>query len=408
MPFPVFIPRRFISRYSLLEAMATELVEAFESAGCPVNPTRIRAGQPALHLFLNFPHSLEQVTSWHEDYRRSGGGPSGLVHFFVDHPMALHIGMMDRLAELPHYRLVMPCMDDGHLLRLRWPRIKQIPMAHGVPASALCDASMLEASHLGTIGTSAQRTHPNPSLGEGLVRDIDLVASGWIATAEEVDRHIASTPDSLRGTVREMIDVLTRYPAMSFGQAFDIALPRGAFTSDWWSLMQGLWGAVIPAVNRARRTRLVSAMQGVRMVVHGPDAWREFCTGTIEYGGEIAYAELPRAMARAKVALGWSPTQFTLGFSERLLVGMAAGCACVTEDRVVTRRAFEGCAAWFDQASPQSARDAVEQLLADDECRAAMARRGRDRVEAGHLWKHRLDTLAAVGAGALEASAMAA
>ena len=132
----------------------------------------------------------------------------------------------------------------------------------------------------------------------------------------------------------------------------------------------------------------------------GPEVWREFCTGTIEYRGEVGYGGVAGAIACGRVCLAWNPTQFVHSWSERVLLAMAAGCAAVTDDRVLVRRELGDAVEVFDAGAPGTARAAVDALLKDGDARTALALRGRRAVEAGHLWKHRVPGLIAVAAGA--------
>lgn len=162
-----------------------------------------------------------------------------------------------------------------------------------------------------------------------------------------------------------------------------------------------MFRVVIPAVNRRRRIALVKAMQGISTAVFGGEAWREVCTGTIRYAGQVPYADVAERLTTARVCLAWGPTQFTHSFSERVLLSMAAGCATVADDRLFLRRHFVdrrsdgACLRLFDAAAPASARAAVEQVLNDREASLAMAVRGRRAIKAAHLWRHRVDTLLA-------------
>ncbi len=362
--------------------MAGELGAAFARAGARVNPEGEVSARAGLFLFLNFPEDYHTFSRW------ARLGPDGLacpgtalIHFFVDHPLALPASIMNQLCKLPHYRLLMPCADDTHLLRLRWPTIKHLRCWHGAPPSALCDAAGLERGHAAA-----------PEQGG---RDIDLLVAGSIHTTEELIRLRNAIPVGVRGAADEMVRFMLAAPHAAFGQAFELCAPSGVYGSDQWQYLQILWRYVTAALNRERRGRLVRAMQGVRTVVIGTEAWREFCTGTIEYRGEASYERLPGWFSRARTCLAWGPTQFVHSFSERLLLALAGGCACAADDRALVRAEFSSCVDLFDAASPESARASVERLLADRALAAAMGARGRSLVETRHLWDHRLEVFGA-------------
>jgi len=386
---PVFIPTRYKSRYSLLGRMCEEFAQAFEEAGYTLRPLDDLGRTPGVLLYINF-------MAEDEDLWRTVMSPRsrlGLVQFFVDHPLALSTTQMDRLARLPHFRMALPCVDSVHLLRMRWPSLRHTHCLHGAPRSALCDPASLEAEHLGG-GVGAR--------GE------QLVVLGSIHSQEEIDALWESSLDRVRRPAREMVELLLEHPWMPFEQAMDVAVGGDGVAPGEWALAAGLFRMVAPTVNRRRRIALVEAMQGVPTAVYGGQAWAEVCTGSLRYAGQVDYADVASTMATARICLAWGPTQFTHSFSERLLLSMAAGSATVADDRLLVRKHFatEGedqCVALFDAAKPESARAAVESLLADPQRALALATRGRAEVERAHLWAHRVPALTEAGVEALAA-----
>jgi spore maturation protein CgeB len=192
---------------------------------------------------------------------------------------------------------------------------------------------------------------------------------------------------------------------MSFTQAFDLGLPANLHATNFWGLMEAVWKYATAKANTLRRVAIVKAMQGLPALVAGPAAWEPHCTGSIRYAGEIPYANVAGWLRQARVCVAWGPTQFAHTFSERLLVAMAAGCAAVTDDRLLARREFDPAGGkpmclFADAANPDAVRAAVERLLASPDEAATLARRGRKRVEAAHLWFHRIDTFAAAASDA--------
>lgn len=410
MGFPVFVQFEYQSRYALLGVMARELADAFAEKGCEINPPGVRAGvqgAPAcVILWLNFLASMNDLKP---EITRAGSR-AALVQFFVDHPLALWPEQMDALSRLDNFRMCLPCLDGAHLLRLRWPRLRHVHCLHGVSRAALADRESI-----------------------GAPREDGLLVMGSIHTEAEVAAVRAKAPGRLLRGADEIVELMVAHPWMPFEQAAEVALaPMGALVGDW-NLLTGVWKYVSAAVNRRRRVALVRAMEGAPTVVYGAEAWKEFCRGgagapdrsTIEFRGDLPYAETSAALKRARACLAWGPTQFTHSFSERLLLSLGAGCATVADDRLLVRRHFacEGvgaeavratasagadvkrstCVRVFDAADAASARAAVEALLADPERRAAMGLAGRDEIERAHLWAHRVDTIAAVGADALAA-----
>lgn len=373
MALSVFIPDRYESRYSLLGAMSREIAGAMRGAGAEINPSRpVRDGEPTLHVFFNLPQSYEQFVKWVQPQRRG----AVVIQFFVDHPLAISAEFLDKASELRNFRLALPCVDDRAVLALKWPGLRCVTCAHGVPAEALCDAA--------SIGTARRN---------------EIVVAGTIATEEELAKLRERVPDALRAACDDAAALMASTPSISFLQAFDLCIPPGLHASDHWVMLQMCSRYAVARANRTRRLATLGALRGLPVAVHGGDAWREHCTGTIEYRGEIAYDRLPEVLRGSSVALAWNPTQFTHSFSERILLSMAAGCATLTEDRPLVRREFctgEPSVECFDAASGESVRSAAEGLLKDGGRALALAKAGRASVERSHLWKHRVDLLGQV------------
>jgi len=379
MSFSVHIPMSVTSRYALLNSMIEELAGACDASGLAVNP-----GSPAaraLFLFFNFPQDARQLLGWAQP---SKPGRS-LIQFFVDHPFVLDERLMDEFARVPSFRLVMPCADETSLLPLRFPSLKTVRVAHGIPDAALCDAAAIEPSH-----------HHG--------RDIGVLVAGSIQNPEELAARSAAVAPEHQRTVAEIVELMLEHPWLSFAQACDIARP-GLAAPDQWRLLRVLWRATADRVNTTRRVRTVEALQGLDVTVFGPATWTPHCTGTIRYAGELAYADVPKAMARAKVSLAWGPTQFTHSYSERQLLSMASGSATLSDDRLFVRRELPVGVLRYNAADPASARALAQRLLADGSERIALATAARAHAAANHLWSHRIPQLLDIAAQASGTSA---
>ena len=401
-PNRAYIVTESQSRYSLLGAFGTQFAEAMQRQGVCVNPD---AGGPeawgkpgrALFAFFNHLSSADEVYAWAGGAGGRGGpersSERSIVQWCVDHPLTIDAAWLDRMSADPGFRLLTVTADDAHLLAMRFPNLKHVTIWHGVAPEALCEAGAIEASHR-----------------KG--RDIDVLLAGSIPSREELGRLKSRVPGVLHGVCEALVEVRTQCPAMSFGQAMDLCLPSGVRANDQWALMAALFAYSTAAVGRARRIAAAQAMQGLNTVLVGTEAWKDIATGTLRYGGNVEYGSLPGWMARTKVSLAVSPPQFATGFSERVLLSMAAGCATVAEERLAITREF--CAAENPPRSvgvpgggpvvqyapdrPELARVAVGKLLADADQRAAMGAAGRAVVAARHLWDHRVGVvLAAAG-----------
>ena len=385
MALHVYIPTQFVSRYSLLGVFARELAEAFAAAGAVVNARAHPSNQRGMFVLFNTPERTENIKSWVES-TVGNLKDAAVLHYHVDHPLALHAPHMDEFATWPTYRLLMPCRDDGHMLRLRWPKLKHLTCGHGVSPTTLCSADSLADEHLVEQGEGPRR--------------IPLVLAGTIHSPQELAQMRGALPEGLREIADAAAGLMAVSPQMAFTQAFDLSLPGGVFASDHWKLMEAVWRYATAHANATRRVMIAHAMQGIPALVVGPQAWEEHCTGTLRYGGELPYENLPELLRQARVTLAWGPTQFAHTYSERLLLAMASGCATVTDDRLTTRAQFlqdesQPACLVADVADPERVREAVDALLEAPDVAAAIACRGRAMVEAGHLWGHRLNTFAA-------------
>lgn len=381
MSIPIFTSIRHASRYNLLDAMAAELGDAFRRAGFAVNPPieTLGPGDPSIHVFFNFPPSFDQLAEWCGLGRRR----VALIQYFVDHPLALDAGLMEMLSQLPNYRLLAPCLDDVHLLHLRWPGLRVVHCPHGVPPSAICEPSP---------------DTPRPE------REIDLLVTGWIHAPEEIAALRETVPAALRPGADAVVELMLEHPWVSFGQALDLCLPNGLVTNRYWTILQLVWRFTTASLNRERRTRLVAGMQGIATHVFGPESWRSICTGSICYRGEAPYSSLASIMASARVCLAWSPTQFVHSTSERVLLSMASGAATLTDDRLASRVLHAaGCVELYDAENPGTARAAAQRLLSDPERRSVLASTAVERVRRDHLWDHRLGLFMQVAGHALAA-----
>lgn len=374
---PFLIPT-CISRYDLLSTMATELADALRDAGHPVNPDSVEP--PYTALWLNFLTDVNDIPP----EAASPDARIALIQFFVDHPLALWTQQLDGLARFPTFRLLLPCADSAHLLRLRWPTLRHIHCLHAIPPRALCSPDSISARH-----------DARPPRADHPIDDVIILAS--IHPQSELDDMRARIPFKLQKGADDAVRLLLQHPHMTFEQAADLTLSTQGVLTGEWNILSSLWKYATAAVNRQRRVNLALALDGLPVVIHGSEAWTDICSSSksLEYRGNLPYAEIPGALARSRVCLAYGPTQFTHSFSERLLLSLAGGCATVADDRILARAHFARedqpeLLTLVDAADPQHARYAVEAILKDPDRRASMARAARDEVERAHLWSHRI------------------
>jgi hypothetical protein len=375
----IWIPYEYTSQFGLLGAMAHELHDALAELGCDARMLSLTNDpQPTtgVVLFMNTPASIDLLP-------QALFNPSSnmrAVQYLVDHPFALPDTLLDAWTQrtgLTNYQLMLPCADDTHLLRARFPGMVHHCIAHGLPRSALCDGAAL------TPEAYADRR-------------FDVVVTGSVWAQEQIERQLGALPEALRSMAMDMAHLMIKQPWLGYVAAADLVMgSAGVITGDWKSIKL-LWALVIAMVNRQRRIRTVESLQGLRVGVFGSSAWKPVCKGTIEYGGEVDYAACASAFGQGRVGVAWGPTQFVHSYSERIMQAMAGGACVVADDRLLVRRDFNGAASrggdtcvLFDWGNPEGARAAVDARLQDSEGSLKMAMRGRAHVEARCLWVHR-------------------
>ena len=380
----VWIPNMYESRYGLLAVMAAELTEALVGAGHTVNDdSPFRRGEPGVMFFFNF---IDDIDKLPPIVLQEGGGIA-LLQLYVDHPYGIRGDFLDRLCRLSHYRLVMPCVDGWHLLRNRWPSLSHVHSLHAVGRHTLCDEHEAGAGGLAS-------------------REFDVVVAGSIHGLAELAGLEDQVPEQLRGVVEDVVSLMDEAPWTPFEQALDIAMGSRNFVAGAgaeWAMHSAVWRVASAKLNRARRIRLVEELTGTNAVVFGGESWTEVCSRVgVAYGGQVAYGDLPAALRRGRVCVGWGPTQFAHSVSERGLLAMGAGCATIADDRALARPWRDAGAASLFRAGERGAlRAEVDRLLADpDEC-ARLSETGRAFVAGHHLWEHRVDELLKIGLTAL-------
>ncbi len=385
----IWIHGRYQSQYGLLGAMSNELADAFIAKGYDAqlfNLDHKDMPTDGVFVFMNVPVTLD-------DLPPALFVPSSnlrAIQLFVDHPFALPDNIIDQWNErngLNDFSLCLPCLDDVHLLRNRFPNLIHSWVPHGIPRDSLCDLGGMTIDQYNT-------------------KEFDVVVTGSVREQEEIDSSLAQITDPMtRSLINEIVNLMIREPHLGYVAACDLVMGSQGIITGKWITQKFLWTLVIAIVNRHRRTKTVESLQGLRVGVFGSKTWIPHCTGTIEYAGEVEYAHCAKAFSRGRVGLAWGPTQFVHSYSERIMQAMAGGSSVVCDDRLLVRRDFNkstatnaagSTAALFDWGDPLAARAAVDQQLADPDAALAMARRGREHVENTCLWEHRVDDMIAL------------
>ncbi len=377
----IWIQGEYESAYGLLGVMAHELHEAFVSCGHDARVMKLGKDEhptSGVFVFFNAPMSVDVLPP---ALFTPGSSLRG-VQIFVDHPYGLPDDVLDAWHEMngmSNYRLCLPCVDDVHLLAMHWPGMKHDYMAHGIARGALCDPAAITREAWDA-------------------KEFDVVLTGSIGSVEEYESVLERLSPDIGHMVREIVALMITHPAMGYVQACDVVMgSRGVITGKW-ATGKLFWRLVIAAVNRHRRVSAMESLQGLRVGVFGGEEWARVCSGTVSYEGRVGYSEVAGAFGLGRVALAWGPTQFVHSSSERVLLAMAAGCAAVSDDRLIVRREFVGeqsCVGLYDSARAATARGCVDKMLANPDAAIEMSKRGRQVVEERHLWEHRLETILA-------------
>lgn len=383
------LPSVAASRFGALDHFHHGLREAAARAGFLFEsaPHEAEGSDGAALLFFAGQAQPRAIERW---LAERTGGPALALNWHVDHALQYPAAALEALAGLAGFRLLTVAREDDPLLALRFPGLRRLHLRHAVPASSLVGEGTIEASH-----------------ASGGSRDIDVLLSGYVHTLAECDALLAQLPAPLHAPARALVALRLAHPSLSFADAFASTMPPApasmASPSAQWDYLAAVFHATTPALNRARRLGMLAELRGVRVAIAGPRAgWSEAASNgnadAPELLGEMPMAQLPALLARTKVLIAANPTQFTHAWSERLLMGLASGCACVTDDRFAVRRDFvepgqPARVGLFALAEPQSLRVAVDALLAHADARATLARAGHALVRERHTWDVRLREL---------------
>ena len=385
----IWIHGRYQSQYGLLGAMSKELTDAFLARGYDAehfNLVQDAMPTEGIILFMNVPISLDDLPP----ALFVPGSNLRAIQLFVDHPFGLPDNIIDQWGEsngLNNFCLCLPCLDDVHLLRSRFPNLIHSWIPHGIPRDSLCELDSMTMDQYNN-------------------KEFDVVVTGSVRPQEEIESSLTQIKDPMvLSMISDIVDLMVKEPHLGYVAACDLVMGSRGIITGKWITQRFLWALVIAIVNRHRRTQTVQSLQGLKVGVFGSKSWVPHCTGTIEYAGEVEYASCAKAFSRGRTGLAWGPTQFVHSYSERIMQAMAGGSSVVCDDRLLIRRDFNKSTATndagptaklFDWGDPDAARAAVDQQLTDPETALAMARRGREHVESTCLWEHRVDDMVAL------------
>lgn len=384
----IWIHHQYQSQFDLLGAMSVELCEAFNAKGVDARLRKLTVDTMPTEGTLFFMNTDDTLLGIPPELLKQNSSMRA-IQYYVDHPFGLSDGGIDKwneINQLENYRLALPCIDDAHLLRYRFPNLVHGWVPHGIPRSALCNAESLTPDHYNA-------------------REFDVVVTSSVWSQERINDTISTIKDPGIGQmVNDIANMMIRDPHLGYVAACDIALGSRGIITGKWITQKHLWNLVIAIVNRFRRIETVKALQGLKVGVFGTDEWAKHCTGTIHYAGQATYAECAGAFERGRVALAWGPTQFVHSYSERIMQAMAGGACVVADDRMMVRHDFNGTmsansesptAKLFDWSGTNiaSAREAIDYQLAHPEESLEMAKRGRAHVENTCLWEHRVEAM---------------
>jgi O-antigen biosynthesis protein len=148
-----------------------------------------------------------------------------------------------------------------------------------------------------------------------------------------------------------------------------------AFTGNWWGKERDIERALAPR-------------EGERVAIHGK-GWESVPTCASYARGELAYEELALLYPSVKLVLDdtQGPTLPYGAVNARVFDALAAGTLVITNCESGVRELFdEDFPVW---SSRETLRARLDELLADDSRRGALASRYRDVVLARHTYSHR-------------------
>jgi glycosyl transferase family 1 len=384
----VWIHGLYESQFDLLGAMSEELLKAFIDKGYDaelLDGSQDGFPSEGILFFMNAGNTLEGLPP----ALFTPDSQMRAIQFYVDHPLGLSVGSIDQWDQvnaLSNYRLALPCLDDTHLLRYRFPNLIHAFIPHGIPRSALCDLDAMTPEQFND-------------------REFDVVVTSSVRSQEEINEAVSEIKDpGIIQMINSLADLMIRDPKLGYVAACDLTLGSRGIITGKWSTQSYLWSLVIAIVNRHRRIETVKALQGLKVGVFGSDEWAKHCSGTIHYAGQATYAQCADAFSRGRIGLAWGPTQFVDSYSERIMQAMAGGACVVADDRFMVRHDFNGSMAeshtdptatlfdWSMNKLPET-RAKIDELLANPDRALAQARRGRVHVENTCLWEHRVDQM---------------
>lgn len=153
------------------------------------------------------------------------------------------------------------------------------------------------------------------------------------------------------------------------------------------------------------RVELIRSIKDARVHVFGETSqdnavgilgWKQYLAGqkNVTINPSIPFGAAMHVMRKSKIILNSMPF-FKNGTHERVLAGLACGAVPVTTENLFFREIFkDGEDILFYQMDKREDVNAkINQLLADESKREAMARRGAEKVKAGHTWDIRVEQL---------------
>ncbi len=148
-----------------------------------------------------------------------------------------------------------------------------------------------------------------------------------------------------------------------------------AFTGNWWGKDRDI-------------QRVLAPHEGERVAVYGKD-WEQVPELAPHARGELPYEELPLLYPSAKLVLDdtQGPTLPYGAVNARVFDALAAGTLVITNCESGVRELFdEEFPVW---SSREDLRAALDELLGDEERRAALTARYRETVLTSHTYPHR-------------------
>lgn len=227
-------------------------------------------------------------------------------------------------------------------------------------------------------------------------RPIDLLFSARYTDPEEILIRTRDWHFPLPGIFQEMCQEALSQHTVPFLQVVQHAFSKRGLTYDYQlmyvgHLLQQAWDLYIRAVRR-KEFLLALESAGIAVDVYGK-GWEKYPTlGLHRFHGELGFAQVIPTLAQAKVLIN-AGTNLPEGSHERVLTGMIAGAAIVTEETLFFKEQFGGALRSYRLTGIEEGVKHIRELLDQSVQRIEMAEQAQKMALGRHTWLSRARSL---------------